>query len=347
MLHVVASDDSSDEDDERAGEEVAQLPRRVAPPSLYPDEEPDEEEAAAYPDTDGQFGGGAEGDDDDDDDEAAEAYPDTDAQFGGGAEAYPDTDAQFGGGAEGGDDDEADAYPDGIDAQPSPAPQPPSQPVPAPAQSTAPHPHVGALAPKLGEKPVGLQEGDTVRFGDSTHVFRLTGLSTALPDKFHPPVWAGLPSKTVELEIIDTSRPPNPYLDHLTAEGQATGAEVLAITNRKCFVLGRNAQLADIVCKHESVSRQHCAIIHDEDATYVVDCGSASGTFLNNEDVGPQPRKVGNGQILSLGSAPITYTFRFGGRKDADAAKGQKRARPPPPGRTPGSNQAPHEGSHL
>jgi len=214
-------------------------------------------------------------------------------------------------------------------------------------KSTAPHPHVGALAPKLGEKPVGLQEGDTVRFGDSTHVFRLTGLSTALPDKFHPPVWAGLPSKTVELEIIDTSRPPNPYLDHLTAEGQATGAEVLAITNRKCFVLGRNAQLADIVCKHESVSRQHCAIIHDEDATYVVDCGSASGTFLNNEDVGPQPRKVGNGQILSLGSAPITYTFRFGGRKDADAAKGQKRARPPPPGRTPGSNQAPHEGSHL
>lgn len=190
-------------------------------------------------------------------------------------------------------------------------------------KSVAPVARLGELVPKA---PVQLQEGDTLRMGDSTHAFRVTGISTALPERFTPPVWAALPKARVQLEVIDASKPPNPYLAHL-ADGSAAGAELLPIYTKKCWIIGRSAQLADIVVRHESVSRQHCAIVHDEDATYVLDCGSATGTFLNNEDVGQQPRRVADGQMLSLGSATMTYTFRLGARgREGGRAKGEATA---------------------
>ena len=170
---------------------------------------------------------------------------------------------------------------------------------------------IARLGERASVEPLRLGEGDSVRMGDSTHVFRVSGVSTALPERFRSPVWAKLPRARVQLEVADSSKPPNPYLSHLS-DGAAAGNELIPIHARVCYVLGRNAQLCDIVVRHESVSRQHCAIVHDEDATFVLDCGSATGTFLSNDDVGAQPRRVSDGQILSLGSSPVTYTFRFG-----------------------------------
>jgi pSer/pThr/pTyr-binding forkhead associated (FHA) protein len=172
-------------------------------------------------------------------------------------------------------------------------------------------PRVGVPVPNPTLAPLKLDEGDTLRLGDSTRVFRAVGFSVALPEKYSPPVWACVPRKPVQLEVRDTSKPANPYLSHLSADGTATDIELMSVNSHKCYVFGRNAALSDIVVPHASVSRQHCAIVHDEDATYVLDLGSASGTFLNNEDVGPQPRRVQEGQMLTLGSAPMTYTFRF------------------------------------
>lgn len=186
-------------------------------------------------------------------------------------------------------------------------------------QSVAPVARLGARVPGT---PLQLHEGDTVRMGDCTHAFRVTGVTTALPERFRAPVWASLPTSKVRLEVADSSKPLNPYLAHL-GEGGAVGVEELPIHAKACWILGRSAQLADIVVRHESVSRQHCAIVHDEGATYVLDCGSASGTMVNNEDVGAEPRRVADGQMLSLGSAPVTYTFRIGGA-GAAAAKRQR-----------------------
>ena len=43
----------------------------------------------------------------------------------------------------------------------------------------------------------------------------------------------------------------------------------------------RSERFCDVALPHESVSRQHCAILHDEDTTYVVDLGSAHGTYVD------------------------------------------------------------------
>ena len=57
----------------------------------------------------------------------------------------------------------------------------------------------------------------------------------------------------------------------------------LDLSRHPAYVLGRSAATAKIVVPHESVSRQHAAIVHAENDTFVMDLGSASGTFLDDD----------------------------------------------------------------
>ena len=83
--------------------------------------------------------------------------------------------------------------------------------------------------------------------------------------------------------------------------------------------------------RDESISRQHAAIVHDDNESYLHDIGSASGTFLNHERVRPdQPVKLHDGAAISLGDCRATYTFRVAKAAAAGggAGSGGKRKRP-------------------
>jgi predicted component of type VI protein secretion system len=81
-----------------------------------------------------------------------------------------------------------------------------------------------------------------------------------------------------------------------------------------------------VVVPHETVSRQHAAIVHDEETTYIVDLGSAHGTFVDSQRIGVGVHtKVSDGAKLVLGSCPFAYSIQIGapipGRAPEPAAK--------------------------
>lgn len=80
-------------------------------------------------------------------------------------------------------------------------------------------------------------------------------------------------------------------------------------------VVGRNED-ADVVIKHESISRQHCAFVRVEDRWYVEDLGSSNGTRLNNEKIdGRQP--LTERDIVKIGKARLTFHAGERGKKKA------------------------------
>ena len=81
-----------------------------------------------------------------------------------------------------------------------------------------------------------------------------------------------------------------------------------------------------VVVPHETVSRQHAAIVHDEETTYIVDLGSAHGTFVDGARLAAdEHRKLVDGALLSLGSAPFGYRAIIRGTAEEQAAKKQKK----------------------
>ena len=71
------------------------------------------------------------------------------------------------------------------------------------------------------------------------------------------------------------------------------------------------ARRAQVVIRHESVSRQHAAVLHAERDSYVFDLGSASGTFVDGERLQPhKTHTLVDGEAVSFGDCRATYTFK-------------------------------------
>ena len=91
-------------------------------------------------------------------------------------------------------------------------------------------------------------------------------------------------------------------------------------------VFGRSSAHVDIVVRHESISRQHAAILHAEKDSYLIDLGSASGSFIDGERVpSKQTRQLRDGAVITLGDCRASYTLVV--TKPAAGAGGQKRKR--------------------
>ena len=176
-----------------------------------------------------------------------------------------------------------------------------------------PVPRLGREVPSA--KPVQLEEAQTIRLGACGVVLKVTGVKAAAPDSREPeesyqvPAWCTLPNCSVTL--VGGPKDKQIRKDLSGARG---------------VVLGRSEGRSDITVPDGSVSRQHAAIVHDEDTTFVVDLGSAHGTFLDSARLETGVYTKINGEAkLAFGSATFGYTLAVGAPR---AASGQAAKRP-------------------
>ncbi|KAF0899318.1 hypothetical protein E2562_018216 [Oryza meyeriana var. granulata] len=81
---------------------------------------------------------------------------------------------------------------------------------------------------------------------------------------------------------------------------------------KKRHIFGRQVPVCDFVLDHQSVSRQHAAVVpHRNGSIYVIDLGSVHGTFVANERLTKDnPVELEVGQSLRFAASTRTYILR-------------------------------------
>jgi pSer/pThr/pTyr-binding forkhead associated (FHA) protein len=131
--------------------------------------------------------------------------------------------------------------------------------------------------------------------------------ATAPPPKarWRPPDWSKLPvMHKPRLEMFENGR----------------SARSMTVGNSRCFVFGRNGQVADIVVPDNSLSRAHAALINSSSATFIQDLDSAHGTYVDFEGrsinvpqlgtrlkAGEEPTKLTEGATIRFGSSNAVF----------------------------------------
>jgi len=82
------------------------------------------------------------------------------------------------------------------------------------------------------------------------------------------------------------------------------------------MVLGRSSD-CDLPIKHTSISREHCAFIHEAGDWFVEDLGSSNGTWVGDNKLTDR-KKLDERAVVKTGRARMT--FHSGDMKDAEAA---------------------------
>ncbi|KAJ3698279.1 hypothetical protein LUZ61_001984 [Rhynchospora tenuis] len=82
--------------------------------------------------------------------------------------------------------------------------------------------------------------------------------------------------------------------------------------DRKRHLFGRQFPMCDYVLDHQSVSRQHAAVVpHKNGRIFVIDLGSVHGTFVANERLTKDsPVELEVGQSLRFAASTRTYVLR-------------------------------------
>nr|GMD40873.1 nuclear inhibitor of protein phosphatase 1 [Ipomoea batatas] len=113
---------------------------------------------------------------------------------------------------------------------------------------------------------------------------------------WQPPDWAIEPRPGVYyLEVIKDGE----VLDRINLD-------------KRRHIFGRQFHACDFVLDHQSVSRQHAAVVpHKNGSIYVIDLGSAHGTFVANERLTKDsPVELEAGQSLKFAASTRTYILR-------------------------------------
>ncbi|CAN4089956.1 unnamed protein product [Withania somnifera] len=160
---------------------------------------------------------------------------------------------------------------------------------PAYAPSTTSRQHTQYINPQPDlQKSIA---ADATASAPTHHVTHGGGQST-----WQPPDWAIEP------------RPGVYYLDVIK------DGEVLDQINldKRRHIFGRQFHTCDFVLDHQSVSRQHAAVIpHKNGSIFVIDLGSAHGTFVANERLTKDsPVELEAGQSLKFAASTRTYILR-------------------------------------
>lgn len=77
------------------------------------------------------------------------------------------------------------------------------------------------------------------------------------------------------------------------------------------FVIGKNASAVDgVITFNNAVSRVHCKIVYNNKKYYIVDLGSANGTFFNSTRlIANKPVVIKNGDILKLANSEFIISI--------------------------------------
>uniref|UniRef100_A0A7S4B5J5 FHA domain-containing protein n=2 Tax=Chrysotila carterae TaxID=13221 RepID=A0A7S4B5J5_CHRCT len=122
-------------------------------------------------------------------------------------------------------------------------------------------------------------------------VLKLVGVAPAAPESWKVPAWCTLPVFATQL-----------------SGGPADKPVQLDLSTKKGVIVGRSEERTDLSVPDASVSRQHAAIVHDEETTYIVDLGSTHGTFVEAARLEPNKyTKLSNGDTIAFGTAPYEY----------------------------------------
>ncbi|KAJ0988204.1 hypothetical protein J5N97_006560 [Dioscorea zingiberensis] len=104
---------------------------------------------------------------------------------------------------------------------------------------------------------------------------------------------------------------PRPGVYYLEVLKDGEVLDQINLDKRK-HIFGRQMPTCDFVLDHQSVSRQHAAIIpHKDGSIYVIDLGSVHGTFVANERLTKDnPVELEVGQSLRFAASTRTYVLR-------------------------------------
>jgi hypothetical protein len=96
------------------------------------------------------------------------------------------------------------------------------------------------------------------------------------------------------------------YLIPLQGDAGTPG-DPIPITERSLYI-GRDQSRAQIVFSDPSVSRLHARLVEEVDGVFMLhDEGSASGTFVNDQRVDLQPRRLHSGDLIEFGRQRAIY----------------------------------------
>jgi len=82
------------------------------------------------------------------------------------------------------------------------------------------------------------------------------------------------------------------------------------------FIIGKNPSAVDgVITYNNAVSRMHCKIVFENNSYYVIDLGSANGTFLNSKKlINGQPAIIKNKDILKIANSEFKISIKGGAK---------------------------------
>eukprot|EP01047_Picozoa_sp_COSAG01_P100356 COSAG01_NODE_30221_length_620_cov_1.297505_2_plen_111_part_01 len=81
-----------------------------------------------------------------------------------------------------------------------------------------------------------------------------------------------------------------------------------------CMLIGRQADVCDLVMQHPSVSRHHAVLLHrgSDGQIFVCDLGSTHGTFLNKKRLAPKHNmELAPGDVLRFGESTRLHRLKL------------------------------------
>ncbi|EQC41201.1 hypothetical protein SDRG_01177 [Saprolegnia diclina VS20] len=120
-----------------------------------------------------------------------------------------------------------------------------------------------------------------------------------MSQRFPMPRWAGAPTHAN-------------VKGHIEVVKDGAVLDKVAIGQQACTVFGRNSDVCDVELAHETISRQHAAIVHTKTGSIeIMDLGSAQGTTVDGEPLhGDERRVLTNGSEVRFGKSSRVYIVR-------------------------------------
>ena len=118
----------------------------------------------------------------------------------------------------------------------------------------------------------------------------------------------------------------HPKLDNCGLKVRENGRTIQTITDiakKPCVLFGNDSSMNDIKLAHESTSRRHAMIGSGSSGNiYVMDLGSANGTFVNDKQLAKKIREpLRHDDIITFGVSTTEYIVKLDLDLDADYNK--------------------------